>query len=348
MKVFKTLGIIAVIAIIVFEVGCDSGSTSNDLLALAALVKKPTVPEGMVKIPGGTFIMGSPVTEPDSLGDDTQHSAKVSTFYLGKYQVTQKQWYEVMGKTIDEQRIAAGYSVLYGEGDNFPMYYVSWYEVLVFCNRLSKKEGLSPAYSISGSTDPDDWIGANGGNIPTSNNATWNSAVMVAGAKGYRLPTEAEWEYACRGSYPNKATETDTKPFGIGDGDKMVAGMANFNTRYTYALPGGHKDEGAGSEAANAYLARTAAVGTYAPNNYGLYDMHGNVWEWCWDWYDDYPGDGEVDYKGPDTESGTYGASRVLRGGAWDYYGQYLRSAIRSDDLPFDRYYDIGFRLARP
>jgi len=235
-----------------------------------------------------------------------------------------------MGKTIVEQQALSGSGTTYdyGRGDNYPIYWVSWYDAIVFCNKLSIMKGLNPVYSIGGSTDPANW-----GPVPVYYaNATWDAAVMDKSKNGYRLPTEEEWEYACRGDYPNKATEKNTKPFGIGDGTKMTSGMANFycNKSYDLALSGEY-------DAGGTYLDKTTAVGSYAPNNYGLYDMHGNVYEYCWDWY----------YNGPGGDD--MGSVRIMRGGGFDQSGKGLRSAFRDSFLdPANRFnYSIGFRVVR-
>jgi len=293
---------------------------------------------GFVWIPPGTFWMGSPDDEPNRDGGPTgiiekQHQVTLTKgFYMSKYQITQEQFYAIMG--VEPANFRPG-SRLSAEG-------LSWYEAIVFCNKLSIRNGRNPVYEISGSTNPDDW-----GDIPVSSTAQtirdiWNAVKMIDWPNvpnGYRLPTEAEWEYACRGDYPTKATEKNTKPFGIGDGTKMLPGMANFDTQYTYVLPDGEK-----YEAANAPLDKITTVGSYSPNNYGLYDMHGNVNEWCWDWIADYPGDGNTDYKGPDNYS-SYGANRVIRGGSWFDEARYIRSAFRSYLGSGNQYGRIGFRL---
>jgi formylglycine-generating enzyme len=271
-----------------------------------------TSPTGivMVSIPAGTFTMGSPITEvPDrgDEGDEKQHSVTLTKFYMSKYQVTQEQYQAVMGSNPSNFKSAvAGES---GTPGKLPVENVSWYNALVFCNRLSIKEGLSPAYSIDGKTDPAAW-----GAVPTSKNTTWDAVVIVAGSTGYRLPTEAQWEYACRA------------------GTKTA-----YNTGNTISNNTGWFDSNSGN--------KTHEVGKKTANAWGLYDMHGNVWEWCWDWYgyDYYSSSPTNDPTGAVT-----GAIRVQRGGSYDFYDLRLRSATRGTSSPNNRDRTYGFRLVRP
>ena len=175
-------------------------------------------------------------------------------------------------------------------------------------------EGLTPAYSIDGSTNPDDW-----GAVPTSNNETWNAVEILAESTGYRLPTEAQWEYAARSG------TTTAFNNGINDWENQDTlnpiGWFVFNSN-----------------------SRTHEVGLKAPNAWGLYDMHGNVWEWCRDWYGVYPSGSQTN-----PSDASSGSTRVLRGGSWIFSAQVARSALRSwANIPYFRFSDLGFRLVRP
>jgi formylglycine-generating enzyme required for sulfatase activity len=218
-----------------------------------------------------------------------QHRVTVGSFYMGKYEVTQKEYQALMGRNPSEFK-----------GDNLPVEHVSWYDAVNYCNARSRSEGLTPAYTVAG-TD-----------------VTWNRS-----ANGYRLPTEAEWEYACRAG--------TTTPFSTGN--NITTNQANYNGNIPY-----------NGNAKGTYRKKTTPVGTFTSNPWGLYDMHGNVWEWCWDWYDVYGTSAQTDPVGASS-----GSTRVFRGGGWNNGGWIQRSAVRgTDDTPSTRNSYLGFRLVRP
>jgi formylglycine-generating enzyme required for sulfatase activity len=269
-----------------------------------------TLRVAMVAIYGDYFMMGSPPNEPgrDSWTEQ-QHGVMLSDFYMGVYQVTQEEYQAVMGS--NPSAFTTAVSGESGTPGKLPVEMVRWYDALVFCNKLSIAEGLSPAYRIDGSTDPTAW-----GTVPESNNATWNAVEIADGANGYRLPTEAQWEYACR------------------------AGRTTaYNTGSAISDNTGWYLDNSGS--------KTHQVGLKPPNAWGLYDMHGNVYEWCWDWYENSYQIG-WDWVLTDPSGPVSGNERVWRGGYFDDSAQYVRSARRSRSYPQYQYNYVGFRLVRP
>ncbi|MDR2494664.1 MAG: formylglycine-generating enzyme family protein, partial [Spirochaetaceae bacterium] len=184
-------------------------------------------------------------------------------------------------------------------GRRLPVENVNWFDAALYCNLRSRKEGLAPAYAITGA-----------------------EVVWRRDAAGYRLPTEAEWEYACRAG--------TVTPFNTGS--RITTEQANFNG----TMP-------AARGIAGIFRGATTPVGTFRPNGWGLYDMHGNVYEWCWDWYGAYRIGLQRDPTGPAT-----GSEKVIRGGCWSYSARSLRSASRSRDLPTHRGNGVGFRLLLP
>jgi formylglycine-generating enzyme required for sulfatase activity len=260
-------------------------------------------PANMVRIAGGTFMMGSPTSEVGRQNHETQHSVTINKpFYIGKYEVTQKEWVEVMGSNPS-----------YFKGDNLPVENVSWYDAIEYCNKRSEKERLTPAYTIDKTRS--DGNNNNGYDDNVKWVVTWDR-----NANGYRLPTEAEWELACRAG--------TSAPFYTGS--DITTNHANYDGDYPY-----------NNNAKGVYREKTWEVGSGTPNPWGLYDMSGNVYEWCWDWYGAYSGT-QTDPAG--VAGGSY---RVGRGGSWVNYAQFVRSAYRGYFTPSFRDFYLGFRLVR-
>jgi formylglycine-generating enzyme required for sulfatase activity len=254
----------------------------------------------MVSIPAGTFSMG----QTGITGAIPVHSVTLTSgFYMSKYPVTQEQYQVVIGTNPSGFNSAVAEES--GTPGKLPVEKVNWYDALVFCNKLSMIEGLSPTYSINGRTDPDEW-GTSG--------LAWNAVVIVADSNGYRLPTEAQWEYACRAG--------TTTVYNTGDEITDTTGWYNSNS-----------------------ASKTHEVGKKSANAFGLYDMHGNVWEWCWDGGRSYSSNAQTDPMGASASEGT---DRAIRGGSWQYAGQNFSSAFRGSGYLAYRANDVGFRLVRP
>jgi formylglycine-generating enzyme required for sulfatase activity len=286
--------------------GQKNGSTTKKLVGKREIRKAKA---GMVSIPGGSFEMGTPEGTPNSDRERPVQKVTLSGFKMSKYPVTQEQYQAVMGSN------PSGFASNPADGEvqeRRPVENVNWYDAIVFCNKLSINEGLSPAYRISGSTNPSDW-----GDVPRrGSDQKWDAVEIVSGSKGYRLPTEAQWEYAAKGGKGSPKGYT-------------YSGSNTIDDVTWYADNSGEK---------------THEVGKKKANNLGLYDMSGNVWEWCWDWFGVYPSGSQTDPYG--AVSGDF---RVLRGGGWGSSAENVRSANRSGYDPYYRSYGSGgFRLVRP
>jgi formylglycine-generating enzyme required for sulfatase activity len=230
-----------------------------------------------VPVEGGTFAMASE-------NEKAVHHVTLSDFYIGKYQVTQEEYSAVIGS--NPSAFATG-----SDAQRRPVEQVSWYDAVAFCNQLSEKETLARVYTISGTSVTADFS-----------------------RNGYRLPTEAEWEYAARGGKHSRGHRYS------GSNDTVQVAWYEANSRKT-----------------------THAVGTKAANELGLYDMSGNVWEWCNDWYDF----GSYGISQGDPMGASSGSNRVKRGGSWVNNADVCRSTFRNRGNPEFRCYLNGFRVVR-
>ena len=235
----------------------------------------------MVELPGGKFMMGSPDSDAAAPDDEKpQHEVSVSSFRMATTPVTVALYSELMGQ---RERAAAD--------DRLPVTDVSWHDAVEFCNRLSTRSGYRACYTRDGNAWRCDWQ-----------------------ADGYRLPTEAEWEYACRAG--------STTRYSFGDDAAALGDYAWY-----------HQNSGGSVQ----------PVAGKLPNAWGLYDLHGNVWEWCWDWYGPYVALASRDPREPAKSSG----KRVLRGGSFAFPHVDLRSAGRGGGKPEHRDRGRGFRCIR-
>jgi sulfatase modifying factor 1 len=277
----------------------------------------------MALIPFGSFTMGDTFSEgfPNEL---PLHSVYVSAFYMDKYEVSKALWDEVYqwaainGYSFDNAGL--------GKATNHPVHTVSWYDCVKWCNARSEKEGRVPAYY----TDAGQTAVYRTGQTNVQNDwVKWNV--------GYRLPTEAEWEKAARGGASGHR-------FSWSDADTITHSRANYNSDsyYSYDISPTRGYHPSFQTNGKPY---TSPVGSFVSNEYGLHDMVGNVWEWCWDWYGDYSSASQNDPQGPSSSSGS---TRVLRGGSWDGYALRCRTAYRINSFPINMGYYGGFRSVLP
>jgi formylglycine-generating enzyme required for sulfatase activity len=260
----------------------SQGVPGAEIQAKADIWAFPTLADRrmkLVRIEPGSFSMGRAKAWFDD--EQPQHEVQITRpFFLGIHLVTQGQYQAIMGSN------PSGFK----GSDDLPVEYVSWLDAVNFCNKLSEKDKRTPFYRINGTN------------------------VAGVGGNGYRLPSEAEWEYTCRaGSATWYSFGEDTEKLG------------------EHAWYSGNSQS------------KTHQVGQKSPNAWGLYDMEGNVWEWCGDWYDQYyyASSPDADPPGPSKAS-----ARVIRGGSWSDSDLYCRPAVRNRSAPEDRYNNLGFRVA--
>ena len=276
----------------------------DDIVAVWVDPTTITVPEGFVEIPAAS-ITGSETWTPYSNVFVSGRKLNIEAFWMSDHEVTRDEYKEIIGSDPSTAKAndKDGNELTGDAADNNPVNNVNWYDAIVYCNKRSIKECLTPCYTINGSTDPNSW-----GTVPDSSDSEWDAAVCDFEADGFRLPTEAEWEWAARGGESYEYAGSDT----IGD----VAWYGG-NTSYT-----GSRE-----------------VKTKKANGYGLYDMSGNVVEWCWDWY-------EFVYSSTPGSGVSSGSYRCRRGGSWFGSAYYCSVATRGS-FPSSRYNDSGFRLVR-
>jgi formylglycine-generating enzyme required for sulfatase activity len=257
---------------------------------------QPVFPE-MVTVKGGRFDMGD-VMKDQEFNNETVHSVTLGDFQIGKYEVTFEEFDAFCEATRREKPSDEGW----GRGKR-PVINVNWFDAVAYCNWLSEQAKLTPVYTIRGEDVTANWR-----------------------ANGYRLPTEAEWEYAARGR---------GKKVRFGNGKDIADPKEiNFDASKEQKMPYSVIGE---------YRGKTVPVGSLnSPNALGLHDMSGNVWEWCWDWHADYPTRAVTNPRG-----GEKGSNRVYRGGSWFEFPHFCRAANRYYDRPASRGGYVGFRLAR-
>lgn len=265
----------ALALVALFHFGCDDATSDPDPPADES---KPLV--ALVLVESGAFLMGADTADATNPDETPRRETIVSSFLVAETEITQSQWRAVLGAVPAQHK-----------GDDLPVEFVEWFEAVEFCNELSEREGLEPCYRVEPSRVECDFD-----------------------ASGYRLPTEAEWEYAARGG----------------------------------AEGGGFRYAGADSAelVANFLLDAPRPVGEKLPNELGVYDMSGNVKEWCWDFYrpDYYRERPTADPRGPET--GLDG-KRVARGGGWMMGAEPLLVWNREPRDPYSRCWRVGFRVVR-
>jgi len=304
-SVMKTIYVVLAVVLLMVIAGCSS----SDPIPPPASGDYTSANIGTLKyVPAGSFQRDSTST----------NISTVSAFRMSEYEITRAQFLAIMGTDPG--------NATYSTGTSDPVQMVTWYHAIAFCNKLSIAEGLTPVYSVSGINFATLTYAA----IPTISDTTWDAATANWSATGYRLPTEMEWMWAAMGATSGSGYTSPTYLTGYA---KPFAGSNGTNAIGDYAWTWENSE----------VYGTSQPVGTKLPNELGLYDMSGNVWEWCWDGYGGYPTGTQTDYRG--AASGTY---RVVRGGSWYDFAANATVAYRDGSTPDSLYYYLGFRVVRP
>ena len=282
----------------------SAGQSVTTSITLYAKWEEYTGPDdGFVFVEGGTFSMGSTSGDSD---EKPVHNVTLSSFYMSDHELTQAEYVAVMGTNPSYFKSSPASGEVQ---ENRPVENVSWFDAIYFCNKYSESVGLTPCYKVNGNTSVTSWS-----YTPHNGNSISGTITCNMTADGYRLPTEAEWEYAAKGG--------------------------NQSNGYTYS--GSNSIDSVAWYTSNSD-SKTHEVKKKSANELGLFDMSGNVWEWCWDWYaSSYSSESVTDPCGASS-----GSSRLGRGGSWSHFATYCRSAYRSSYNPYRRNYYGGFRLVR-
>ena len=275
--------------------------------------------EGFAKVTG-TTIKGDETWTPSSDVFVSGRSLTIADLYVCDHEVTQSEYKKYC------KYVSSGPRDTYGKGDNFPAYYVNWYDAVVYCNLRSMDEGLTPCYTLGEETDPSKWSGilsTTTGDVtkycgPSRQSSAWDGGIIMnTTANGYRLPTEAEWEYIAREGKTSGTTYS---------GSNTIGDVAWYG-----------KNSGSKSHE----VKTDKLTGTDSANALGIYDMSGNVWEWCWDW------NNGIVHSDTGASGASSGNNRVRRGASWFNSAYLCEVAYRYSYDPSERYNDVGFRLVR-
>ncbi|MEI6654464.1 MAG: SUMF1/EgtB/PvdO family nonheme iron enzyme [Verrucomicrobiota bacterium] len=310
-------GLILLVGLALLAASAASSQSSGDKVAEQSPVSRDqqqAVPAGFAWIPGGEFTQGDPL---DGDMEAAPHAVRVSAFHMQQKEVTKAEW-----DAVRDWGLKHGFTDLNrcgGKAADHPLQRVTWYGAVKWCNARSEMEGRTPCYYM----DAAQTLPYRIGDVDLAN------PMVKWDANGYRLPTEAEWEKAARGGLSGKRF-----PWG----DSISHAQANYksNAFYPFDVSPTRGEHPAYDDGDKPY---TSPVGSFAASGYGLYDMVGNVCEWCWDWSRTYPVTAQTDPRGPDK-----GTDRVTRGDSWSYHAWNARCAARSSYSPGDSYFDLGFR----